>query len=151
MLCTTYILSHYLSVSVFLKYTHSVNSHTLGLTYICNLCQFRCCINIAESTYRWRVQVLSHHYVSHSKSHTHTHRLGQAGHSGPRAVDCAKQVNIARTGFIRIEKALLLSGVSMTDWGGSLPPCPAPHSCPQLFREASTPQGYVFSALFLKN
>lgn len=34
----------------------------------------------------------------------------QAGHSGPRALDCAKQVNIARTSFIRIEKALLLSG-----------------------------------------
>ena len=110
--------------------------HTLrGHKYICIHCQFRCCINIAESTYRWRVQVLSHHYVS--LQHTHREDGGEAGHSGPRALDCAKQVNIARTGFIRIEKALLLSQVSMSDWDRSSPPHPESNSHPQLFREAS--------------
>lgn len=57
--------------------THTLrasSSHTLGHKYICIHCQFRRCINIAESTYRWRVQVLSHHYVS--LQYTHIGRTG---------------------------------------------------------------------------
>lgn len=69
--------------------------------------------------------------------HTHREDRGEAGHSGTRALDCAKQVNIARTGFIRIEKALLLSQVSMTDWDTLSSPHPESNSHPQLFREAS--------------
>lgn len=58
-----------------------------------------------------------------------------AGHSGPRALDCAKQINIARTGFIRIEKALLLSQVSMTDRDSSLLPHPESSSVPSYSKQ----------------
>ena len=94
-----------------IQYNQYTNTHTHIYSHTAN--SDALCIYFAESPYPVSLGAKSPLWPL---SYTHT------GRCGPRALGCGKQVNIERTGFIRIEKGLQQSILNKRDWACVFPP-----------------------------